>query len=181
MGLLRKQEAHTCQFIGWPEQTTPGNQPLSQAGSRINGSRDLKATRELDSLTYWIQFTIHAHEKKRSLFPTTDILLFRTSHAWLTLHDSLYELEDIWTSARASPQRNRALESKAAVDGVNRSERPPRHRWRKSGAIAHRFPPLAAERRRRRLHPRRRFWGGWKGKKTSQSTLQEGHFCKKSY
>lgn len=93
----------------------------------------------------------------------------------------LYELEDIWTSARASPKRNRALESKAAVDGVNRSERPPRHQWRKSGAIAHRFPPLAAERRRRRLHPRRRFWGGWKGKKTSQSTLQEGHFCKKSY
>ena len=61
VSLIRQEEACPCQFIGWLKQRMPGpNQPLvatRKQAAALTVEETWKQTRELDSLTYWSQFT----------------------------------------------------------------------------------------------------------------------------
>jgi hypothetical protein len=61
VSLIRQEAACPCQFIGWLKQRMPGrNQPLvatRKQAAALTVEETWKQTRELDSLTYWSQFT----------------------------------------------------------------------------------------------------------------------------
>lgn len=93
--LIKTRRSVPLQFIGWLEQRMP--RPSAKPATSRNQAAEFtveetrKQPRELDSLTYWSQFTHTVHDAIISLFPAPHIrlLLISNPRPRRLLHDSL--------------------------------------------------------------------------------------------